>query len=110
MTVRIPLTEAQRLALDYAGAQEHDTTGAGRALAAALSVEAGKLVFEPRDAGLIRSAINGLPAVGGMEEGFDPEYSDEWNEHCETLADLAARVRQYESHRPSAHRADGLSR
>ena len=110
MTVRIPLTEAQKLALEYAGAQEHDTTAADRALVTALIAEEGKLVFEPRDAGMIRSAINELDAVGGMEEGFDPEYSDEWKQHCETLAELAANVGRYESHRPRAHRADDRSR
>ena len=110
MAVRIPLTEAQNLALEYAGAQEHDTTAAERALAAALSAEGGKLVFEPRDAGMIRSAINDLDVVGGMEEGFDPEYSDEWKQHCETLAELATDVGRYESHRSSARRADDLSR
>ena len=110
MTVRIPLTEAQKLALEYAGAQEHDTTAADRALVTALIAEEGKLVFEPRDAGMIRSAINELDAVGGMEEGFDPEYSDEWKQHCETLAELAAHVGRYESHRASTHRADDLSR
>lgn len=110
MTVRIPLTEAQRLSLEYAGAQEHDTTAGALALAAALTAEDGKLVFEPRDAGLIRSAINELDAVGGMEEGFDPEHSDEWRQHCETLTALAAHVGRYESHRPIAHRADDLSR
>lgn len=110
MTVRIPLTGAQIQSLEYAGADEHDTTARDRALAAALTAEKGKLVFEPRDAGMIRLAIEELTVVGANEDGFDPELTDEWNKHCETLADLAARVRRYESHRAHRDRSDGLSR
>ena len=107
MTVRIALTEAQIQALQYADAMERSATEADRALAAALSAEAGALVFEPRDAGVLRRAIQALDAVGAMEEGFDPEYSEEWQQHCNTLAELAASVHRYE--RSHAHSRGGLS-
>ncbi len=109
MTVRIVLTEAQIQALQYTDASERSSTESDLALAAALSAEAGKLVFEPRDAGVIRRAIEALDAVGAMEEGFDPEYSEEWRRHCETLAELATRVRPYERPRAHARGNDGFS-
>ena len=96
MTVRIPLTEEQTQALQFAGAAEHSSTEADLALAKALSTEPEKLVFQPRDAGLLRQAVEALDAVGGMEEGFDSEHADEWARHCKTLAALAQRFRPYE--------------
>lgn len=107
MPVRIALEEAQIQALEYAGAQEHSSTEADRVLAAALSAEAGHLVFEPGNAAVIRGALEALESVGAMEEGFDPEYSEEWRRHCETLAALAESVRRYE--RSHAHSRSGLS-
>ena len=109
MTVRIVLTEAQIQALQYTDASERSSTDSDRALAAALSSEAGKLVLEPRDAGMIRRAIEALDAVGAMEEGFDPEYSDEWRRHCETLAELATRLRPYEKSHKHACSYGGFS-
>lgn len=109
MTVRIVLTEEQTQALEYADAFERSSTDSDRALATALSAEAGKLVFEPRDAGVIRRAIEVLDAVGAMEEGFDAEYAEDWRRHCETLAGLAAQVRPYESAFVTARRRDGFS-
>ena len=107
MTVRIGLTEAQIQALEYADAMERSSTEADRVLAAALSAEAGHLVFKPGNAAVIRGAIDALESVGAMEEGFDPEYSEEWCRHCETLAALADSVRRYE--RSHAHNRGGLS-
>lgn len=109
MTVQIVLTEEQTQALEYADAFERSSTDSDRALAAALSAEAGKLVFESRDAGVIRRAIEALDTVGAMEEGFDPEYAEDWRRHCETLAGIAAKVRPYESALAPARRRDGFS-
>lgn len=107
MTVRIPLTEEQIQALQFAEAAEHSSTEAERALAKALSSEPGKLVFEPREAGLLRTAVQALEAVGGMEEGFDPEYAEEWARHCKTLAALAERFRPYELSRSQSRDRGG---